>query len=149
MHTISGGHPAADLGLGIFCFYAGRTDEAAAAFDRLASAGLGPFSAFGVFLGAAVRGDRATMDEVLADEVTRGAVEMDKELSWFAAIGFASVGETEEALHWLSGAIEMGIINHHFFAEIDPFLAKLRGNSRFEALMERAQVKQREIEAER
>jgi tetratricopeptide (TPR) repeat protein len=147
MHTISGGHPVADLGLGIFCFYAGRTDEAAAAFDRLASAGIGPFSAFGAFLGAAVRGDGATMGGVLADEVTRGAVEMDKELSWMAAAAFASVGETKEALHWLSGAIEMGIINHRFFSEHDPFLAKLRGDPRFEALMERARVKQREIEA--
>ena len=89
------------------------------------------------------------MGGVLADEVTRGAVEMDKELSWFAATGFASVGETEEALHWLSGAIEMGIINHRFFSEIDPFLAKLRGDPRFEALMERARDKQRDIEAER
>ena len=42
----------------------------------------------------------------------------------------------------------MGFINHRFFAENDPFLAKLRGDLRFEALMERARAKQREIEAE-
>ena len=88
------------------------------------------------------------MGRVLADEVTRGAAEMDKELSWFAAIGFANIGETDQALRWLSAAIEMGIINHRFFAETDPFLAKLRGDPRFEALMERAREKQREIEAE-
>jgi len=42
----------------------------------------------------------------------------------------------------------MGFINHRFFAENDPFLANLRGDPRFEALMERAREKQREIEAE-
>jgi len=41
----------------------------------------------------------------------------------------------------------MGFINHRFFAEYDPFLAELRGDPRFEALMERARAKEREIEA--
>jgi len=42
----------------------------------------------------------------------------------------------------------MGFINHRFFAEVDPFLAKLRGDLGFEALMERARNKQREVEAQ-
>jgi len=69
-------------------------------------------------------------------------------VSWMAAAASASVGETDEALYWLSRAIEMGFINHRFFAEHDPFLATLRGDPRFEELMERAREKQREIEAE-
>ena len=73
---------------------------------------------------------------------------MVTELTWMVAAASATVGDLDEALYWLSRAIEMGFINHRFFAEHDPFLAKLRGDPRFEALMERAREKQREIEAE-
>jgi hypothetical protein len=95
-----------------------------------------------------VSGDREAVRAVLADPGTREVLEITTELSWMVAAASAGVGETDEALHWLSRAIEMGFINHRFFAEVDPFLAKLRGNPRFEALMERAREKQREIEAE-
>jgi tetratricopeptide (TPR) repeat protein len=148
MHTVSGGHPAADLLLGVCLFYAGRADEAAQAFDRLAAAGAGPLSAFGTFLVAMVRGNGDAMRALLAEPATREIVGIDKELTWLAAVASASVGDSDEALRWLSSAIEMGFINHRFFAEHDPFLAKLRGDPRFEALMERARAKQREIEAE-
>jgi serine/threonine protein kinase len=147
MHSISGGGPAADLLLGVCLYYAGRSDEAVAAFDRLAAAGAGPVSAFGTFLGAMVRGEAAAMRALLAEPATREIVGIDKELSWMAAVAFASIGDSDEALHSLSGAIEMGFINHRFFAEHDPFLATLRGDPRFEALMERARAKEREIEA--
>ena len=148
MHTASGGNPVADMGLGMCLLYAGRPGEAAAAFDRMAAAGAAPIFAFGAFLSAWASRDRETMHRVLAEEATREAVEIDKELSSWAAAAFASVGDTDEALRWLSGAIEMGFINHRFFAEHDPFLATLRGDPRFEALMERARAKQHEIEAE-
>jgi hypothetical protein len=80
---------------------------------------------------------------VLAEGATRAVIEIDKEMSWMAAAAFTRVGDPEEALRWLSGAIEMGFINHRFFAEHHPFLATLRGDPRFEALMERARAKQR------
>jgi hypothetical protein len=95
-----------------------------------------------------VRGDRDAMRAVLADTGTREALEIDNEFSWQVAAAFASVGDVDEALYWLSRAIEMGFINHRFFAEVDPFLANLRGNPRFEELMEQAREKQREVEAE-
>ena len=88
------------------------------------------------------------MRAVLADPGTREALEITTELSWMVAASSAAVGDVDEALCWLSRAIEMGFIDHHFFAEVDPFLAKLRGDPGFEALMERAREKQREIEAE-
>ena len=146
MHSISGGGPAPDLLLGTCFYYAGRSDEAVAAFDRLAAAGAGTFSAFGTFLGAWASRDREAMRAVLAERATRAAVEIDKELSWMAAAAFASVGDTDEALRWLSRVIEMGFINHRFFADHDPFLATLCGDPRFDSLMERAQEKQRALE---
>ncbi|MBE0594240.1 MAG: hypothetical protein IH616_17760 [Gemmatimonadales bacterium] len=128
--------------------YAGRSDEATAPLDRAAAAGAGIFSATATCLGAMVSGDREAMRVVLADPGTREALAMATELTWMAAAASATVGDVDEALYWLSRAIEMGFINHRFFAEHDPFLATLRGDPRFEALMERARAKQREIEAQ-
>lgn len=148
MHTISGDNPAANLWLGVCLIYTGRSDEAAAPLDQAAAAGAGTFSATATCLGAMVSGDREAMRAVLADPGTREALEMDTELTWMTAAASATVGDLDEALYWLSRAIEMGFINHRFFAEFDPFLAKLRADPRFESLMERARAKQREIEAE-
>jgi TolB-like protein len=148
MHTVSGDNPVADLWLGVCLVYAGRSDEAAAPLDRAAAAGVGIFSVTATCLGAMVSGDREAMRAVLADPGTRDALEMATELTWLVAAASAAVGDLDEALYWLSRAIEMGFINHRFFAEVDPFLAKLRGDPRFEELMERASAKQREIEAE-
>jgi TolB-like protein/Flp pilus assembly protein TadD len=148
MHTISGDNPAANGWLGVCLLYAGRPDEAARAFDRTAAAGAGVFSMSATLLGTMVKGDAEAMRAVLADQAKREAFEIDKEISWMVAAACASLDERDEALYWLSRAIEMGFINHRFFAEHDPFLAKLRGDLRFEELMERAREKQREIEVQ-
>jgi len=148
MHAVSGDNPVADLWLGMSLLYAGRSDEAVAPLDRVAAAGVGTFSAVATCVVAMVSGDRDAIQAVLTEADTREALEMATELTWMAAAACAGIGDTDEALHWLSRAIEMGFINHRFFAEVDPFLAKLRGNPRFEELMERAREKQLEIEIE-
>jgi hypothetical protein len=71
---------------------------------------------------------------------------LDKEFSWWLAAGCSHCGGTEEALHWLPNAIDLGFVNHRFLSPIEPFLAALRGAPRFEVLMERAREKQRAFE---
>ena len=71
---------------------------------------------------------------------------MDKEFAWLVAVACAIVVDADEALDWLSAVIDMGFVNHRFFAEHDPFLAALRGHPRFEALMDRAREMQRACE---
>jgi TolB-like protein/Flp pilus assembly protein TadD len=146
MHTLSGDNPVAILWLGMFLIYAGRADEATEHLGRAAAAGAGTFSEIAACVGAMASGDREKVYAVLSDSGTRQALEMDTELTWMAAAAASSVGHLDEALHWLSRAIEMGFINHRFFAEVDPFLANLRGEPRFEELMDRAREKQRGIE---
>jgi len=51
---------------------------------------------------------------------------------------FACIGDTEEALTWLTQAVSWGFSNHRFLAEHNRFLAPLRGDPRLEALMEKA-----------
>jgi len=148
MHTVGGDNPAADLWLGVLLIYAGRSDEAAAPLDRAAAAGAGSFSPTATLLGAAVHGDPEAMRVVLAEPGTREALEIDNEFSWLVAAAFASVDDHEEALYWLSRSISMGFINRRFFAEVDPFLATLRGDPRFAALMEQAREMQRQVHAE-
>ena len=42
---------------------------------------------------------------------------------WWLAAGCSHCGWTEEALHWLANAIDLGFVNHRFLSTVDPFLA--------------------------
>jgi hypothetical protein len=46
-------------------------------------------------------------------------------------------GESELALDWLDNTVNRGFIPHPYFRDHEPFFGKLRGDQRFEALMER------------
>jgi hypothetical protein len=64
-------------------------------------------------------------------------------LAWWLADSYARLGDHDAALDWLGTAIDCGFCNHRFWSTIDPMLAPLRGDRRFEALMNRAREKQR------
>ena len=121
--------------------YAGNREQSMALFDQLMNADAGLISSMGAMWKAALRADgqavRKFMNELVA------YARRDKEMSWSTADCLAMIGEIEEALDWLANSIEMGLINDRFFSEFDPFLAPLRGNQRFQALMEHAREKER------
>ena len=73
----------------------------------------------------------------------------DFQYSWWVACAYAMLGDADSALDWLENAIELGFLNHRYLGEIDPILAPLRGDPRFQALMARAREKQAELEARR
>jgi serine/threonine-protein kinase len=147
MHAISGDNPAANLWKGLLLIYSGRFSEASETLANVAAVDAGAFSTTAAFLHAWATGNSEGMYAVLSEPSKAQVVAMDKEFSWMAAAGFASVGDTNEALDWLSRTIDMGFVNHHFFSQHDPHLSKLGGDPRFDALMERARAKQREIKA--
>ncbi len=70
----------------------------------------------------------------------------DNSFSWCVACGYAMLGDLDSALDWLENAVELGFLHHRFLAEIDPILAPLRGDPRFQALMQRARRMQAELE---
>ncbi len=51
---------------------------------------------------------------------------------------FCALAELEAtALEWLAVAVDRGFVNYPLLATHDPFLATVRGEARFDALMER------------
>ncbi|MGA2262788.1 MAG: hypothetical protein ABSH28_15305, partial [Acidobacteriota bacterium] len=126
----------------IFSVYGGRMDEACDFFGQVVDAGVPVLSMVSAALRALFRRDKDAAAAFLGNQALRDSAMLDKELSWWLAAGCSFVGETDEALHWLANSIDLGFTNHHFFSAIDPFLAKIRGDARFEALIERAREKQ-------
>jgi tetratricopeptide (TPR) repeat protein len=132
--------------LAIFTAYAGYVEEACDLLGRVADVvgtGAPVFMLVAAPLRALFRRNTEAAAGLLADPVLRDAARRDKEFSWWLASACGYAGETDEALRWLSNAIDLGFVNERFFATRDPFLAALRGDSRFEALMARAREQQR------
>ena len=61
----------------------------------------------------------------------------DEVLAWLTASGYALLDEKQDALRWLEHAVARGFINYPFLAKFDPFMQNLRGEPRFEQLMQR------------
>jgi TolB-like protein/Tfp pilus assembly protein PilF len=61
----------------------------------------------------------------------------DPEGPWLMAGCFGLLDEKTEALSWLERAAARGWINYPLFCRIDPFLASIRDEERFQKLMER------------
>jgi serine/threonine protein kinase len=140
---VGGGEPIQVFFLAIFSTYAGRMDEACNLFGQVANAGASALSTVSAALRALFRRDTGAAAELLGSQALRDLARLDKEFSWWLAAACSHAGETDEALHWLANSIDLGFTNHHFFSAIDPFVANLRGDARFEALIERAREKQR------
>ena len=79
------------------------------------------------------------LDEALraVDQKLIASAELDQVLSFMMASGYSMIGRVEEAVDWVEQSAQRGFINYPFLSESDPFLANLRGEPQFEALMER------------
>ncbi|NIN70633.1 MAG: hypothetical protein GTO46_01610 [Gemmatimonadetes bacterium] len=62
----------------------------------------------------------------------------DPQWSYYVADCLALAGLKEEALDWLSNAVDRGFINYPFIAEHDPLLESIRGEPRFRDIAARA-----------
>jgi serine/threonine protein kinase len=89
-----------------------------------------------VFLLHALRGDLALALQSVTERWKSQAWQ-DYWAPFTMAEGYALLGQTAEALRWLEHAIDKGWINYPLLADIDPFLANIRGEPRFQKLMQR------------
>jgi len=65
------------------------------------------------------------------------AARQDEVLPWLMASGYTLLDEKEDAYRWLEFAVSRGFINYPFLSKYDPFMENLRGDPRFQKLMER------------
>jgi hypothetical protein len=61
----------------------------------------------------------------------------DADSPCFAASWFAQVGDCEYALEWLERLVDRGSFNYAMLAQGDPLLENVRGDPRFDRLLDR------------
>jgi tetratricopeptide (TPR) repeat protein len=136
-------HPA-DFFLQFFTavveIHAGADETAKARFTRIAEADAQMWSVLSRMYLAALAGRRDEVVQLTSAESFAGLAKVDHQYSYFAAECLTECGEHDAALQWLANAIGLGMTNDEFFARHNRFLAPLRGDPRFEALMERART---------
>jgi serine/threonine protein kinase/tetratricopeptide (TPR) repeat protein len=84
----------------------------------------------------ALKGNRERVEELMKELET--TVRRDIQYPWHLAVVRTILGDHDAALEWLGVAVDNGFGNTRFLSEHDPFLAPLRKDPRFAALMERA-----------
>jgi TolB-like protein len=87
------------------------------------------------FLAHALAGNASDTHAAVTEEIEAVATAADV-FPRIIAHGYALVGMSERALHWLAIAVDRGFINYPFLARHDPFFARLRSQPRFQELME-------------
>ncbi len=87
----------------------------------------------------ALQGEKGRAYQVLT-KPKRELLWNDPEAPWLMAGCFAQLDEKTEALSWLERAAARGWINYPLFCRIDPFLASIRSEERFQKLMERLKI---------
>jgi TolB-like protein len=117
--------------------YKQRTDEALAIIDEAAATNPDNVQTrLAIILGHALRRDKAGALRELTSHFYEWC-RRDPTWSHRVACVFGYLNAKDEALDWLENAVNLGHINYPLFAEKDLFLANLRGDPRFEQLMER------------
>jgi len=126
--------------------YAGLEDEAKDKFGQVADLKAVPISDLSVLFCRALSGDRRGVRELLASNtLLQEAAKTDEWFPNFIAACLARVGDNDGALEWLERAIAWGFSNHRFLSEHSRFLAPLRNEPRFQALIERAKEQQQKF----
>lgn len=93
----------------------------------------------------ALRGERGEALAALTPELTAAARSFEI-TCWYLAGFCAMMDARDEALQWIAHAVQRGFINYPMLAEYDPFLTRLRGDARYEALLQRVKQEWEELE---
>lgn len=114
----------------------GRIAEATDAVRKLNTEHAGSALAqLGTGLLHGVRGEPEAARQAVTDEL-RAAARNSELLSRELTHCLALAGETEEALNWLQNTVRIGNVNYPFWSRHDEWVAGLRSDARFGALMD-------------
>ena len=119
----------------------GETNAAIEVLDATIDAGLpDPIGPLALFLRHVLASDEEAALAAL-DEDTRRYAWADPDFSYLMPGFFALINRTEDALEWLQHAVDRDFFNYPYLAETGPFLENLRGEERFQEMLE--EVKQK------
>jgi len=85
------------------------------------------------------KGEREEVEALIDDDFMR-TVNRDIQYPWHLSIAWLLLGEREKALALLEDSVARGFWNYRFLGDLDPYVSQLRGDPRFEALMEKAKA---------
>jgi non-specific serine/threonine protein kinase len=94
------------------------------------------FAKLGWFYKYALAGNKNGVFKFATEELLKTASN-DPHYCWNLAQGYALVDEKELALNWLEHAVSLGFINYPLLSGMDPFLDNIRGENKFNALMQK------------
>lgn len=125
---------------------AGLHDEALSVVGGMSAAALAtPQGTAARLLAHMLRGEREALRDAFHSPAM-GPIRSQGYLSRDVSTYYASVGLADEALALLTHSVSLGISDHPFLAEVQPFLEPLRGDPRFVALMEQVHAAWRAFE---
>jgi tetratricopeptide (TPR) repeat protein len=117
---------------------AGRNEEART-WAKKAIAGRAPFYVnWGYLFLHLLDGDHDAAERVLRNTALRAIAKRAGVVGYRLGSCYAEMGREDEALEWLDRAVGQGFTHHGFMAKHDRLIAPLRGDPRFEALVEKA-----------
>ncbi|MCX6830237.1 MAG: protein kinase [candidate division Zixibacteria bacterium] len=115
----------------------GQKDSAFLIIDRMAQTAPGnALTKFGFMLKYGLQNDKEKAYREMTPEL-QITCRRDSEWSYIVASMFALFDNKEESLDWLENAVNRGFINYKALQR-DPFLKNVRGEKRFNDLLERA-----------
>jgi non-specific serine/threonine protein kinase len=121
----------------------GRLDEAFGVWrDLERDMPESPFSQLGRFYRLALEGKPDEAVAVVTPEVAE-AFRRDPQYAWLVAECYAIAGDIDQALTWTETAVACGLLNRRLLQEFDPFLAPIRGEPRFQALMREVETREK------
>ncbi len=117
----------------------GNVDEAVRLVDQVRTdSPQHSLTALGTLLKHAWLGEKEPALDAVPERIEQ-ALKWDDLWSLLMAGGYAQLGESGRAIHWLEQAIDNGICNVAFLQDHEPFLQGLRTDDRFRTLMEKAE----------
>jgi len=121
----------------LFLVFAGKTDEALDFLEPVERISTSDFFFQNArLLKYALEGKKEKINELMTEEFVLAEKREGVESCWAASF-FAILGDFDTALDWLENSFDRGFFNYPYMSQYDPFLTEMRGNPRYDKLMEK------------
>ena len=95
----------------------------------------------------ALKGQKENIPELMTEQFITAEKSGGIESCWAASF-FAMLGDFNEAIDWLEHAVNVGsFINYPYMSQHDPYLIRMKGNPRYDKLMEHVKEEWKNFEA--